>query len=131
MSNQTPETTDPQQIQEHPDTAGDQLPPPGAEGSVTSRMSDEPDHGEESYVGTGKLKDRVAVVTGGDSGIGRAISLAFAREGADVVIAYLEGEEEDAQATVALIEDAGRKAVRVPGDLTTEDACQTLIDTTV
>jgi NAD(P)-dependent dehydrogenase (short-subunit alcohol dehydrogenase family) len=131
VSDQTPKTTDPQAIQDHPDTEGEQLPPPGSEGSVTSQMREEPDHGEDSYVGTGKLKDRVAIVTGGDSGIGRAIALAFAREGADVVLAYLEGEEEDAQRTAALVEDAGRKAVRVPGDLTSEDACRTLIDKTV
>ena len=128
MTDQTPKTTDPQAIQDHPDTEGEKLPPPGSEGSVTSQMREEPDHGEESYVGTGKLSDRVAVVTGGDSGIGRAVALAFAREGADVVIAYLEGEEEDAQVTVGLVEDAGRKAVKVPGDLSTEDACQALVD---
>ena len=131
MSDQTPETTDPQAIQKHPDTEGEQLPPVGSEGSVTSGMSDQPDHGEESYVGTGKLTDRVAVVTGGDSGIGRAVSLAFAREGADVVVGYLEAEEEDAQATAALVQDAGRRALCVPGDLTSEDACQTLIDKAV
>jgi NAD(P)-dependent dehydrogenase (short-subunit alcohol dehydrogenase family) len=131
MSDQRPTTTDPSKIEDHPDTEGEQLPPPGSEGSVTSGMDEEPDHGEDSYVGTGKLADRVAVVTGGDSGIGRAVALAFAREGADVVIAYLEGEDEDARETVRLVEDAGRKAVRVPGDLTSEDACQALVDTAV
>jgi NAD(P)-dependent dehydrogenase (short-subunit alcohol dehydrogenase family) len=131
VSNQTPETTDPQQLHDHPDTEGEQLPPPGSEGSVTSAMSEEPDHGEDSYVGTGKLADKVAVVTGGDSGIGRAVALAFAREGADIVVAYLEGEEEDGKRTAELVEDAGRRAVLVPGDLTSEDACQALVDKTV
>ncbi len=131
MSNQTPETTDPQQIHEQPATEGEQLPPPGAEGSVTSEMRDEPDHGEESYVGTGRLADRVAVITGGDSGIGRAVALAYAREGADVVISYLEAEEEDAQRTAALVQDAGRRALCVPGDLTSEEVCQQLVDKSV
>src|SRR3712207_3916438 len=131
MSNQTPETTDPQQIQEHPDTAGDQLPPPGAEGSVTSRMSDEPDHGEESYVGTGKLADRVAVVTGGDSGIGRAVALAFSREGADVVISYLEEEESDAQETAHVVEEAGKKAVKIPGDISEEAHYRRIVERAV
>jgi NAD(P)-dependent dehydrogenase (short-subunit alcohol dehydrogenase family) len=94
-------------------------------------MGDEPDHGEKSYQGTGRLKDRVAVVTGGDSGIGRAVAIAYAREGADVVIAYLEGEDEDAKTTAGLVEDAGRTAVLVPGDLTQEEACQTLVDRAV
>ena len=131
MSDQSPETTDPQAIQQHPDTEGEQLPPPGAEGSVTSEMDEQPDHGEESYVGTGKLADRVAIVTGGDSGIGRAVALAYAREGADVVVAYLPAEEEDAEKTAALVKDAGRRALCVPGDLTSEEVCQQLVDATV
>ncbi len=131
MSNQTPETTDPQQIHEQPATEGEQLPPPGTEGSVTSQMRDEPDHGEESYVGTGRLADRVAVITGWDSGIGRAVALAFAREGADVVISYLEAEDEDAQRTAALVQDAGRRALCVPGDLTSEEVCRELVDKSV
>jgi NAD(P)-dependent dehydrogenase (short-subunit alcohol dehydrogenase family) len=124
-------TTDPTTRHDQPDTEGEQLPEPGHEDSVTGRMGDEPDHGEESYVGSDRLQDRVTIVTGGDSGIGRAVSLAFAREGADVVIAYLEGEDEDARRTAQLVEDAGRKAVLVPGDLTTEEACRRLVERTV
>jgi NAD(P)-dependent dehydrogenase (short-subunit alcohol dehydrogenase family) len=123
--------TDPQQQHSQPDTEGEQLPPPGSEESVPGRMREEPDHGEETYQGTGKLIDKVAVVTGGDSGIGRAVALAFAREGADVVLAYLEGEDEDARRTARLVEDAGRRAVLVPGDLTSEEACDHLVQRTV
>ncbi len=122
---------DPTEQHEHPDTEGEQLPPPGSTESVTPVMGDEPDHGEKSYQGTGRLKDRVAVVTGGDSGIGRAVAIAYAREGADVVIAYLEGEDEDAQETARLVEDAGRKVVLVPTDLVQEEACQALVDRAV
>jgi NAD(P)-dependent dehydrogenase (short-subunit alcohol dehydrogenase family) len=131
MTEHTPETTDPTEQHDQPQTSGEQLPEPGSEGSVTPRMGDEPDHGESSYRGTGKLHDRVAVVTGGDSGIGRAVSLAFAREGADVVVAHLPGEEEDGRRTASLVEDAGRRCLVVPVDLTTEDACQQLIDQTL
>ena len=94
-----------------PDTEGQEIPHPGLTGEMESR----PDHGEESYRGTGRLEGRKAVITGGDSGIGRAVALAFAREGADVLISYLEAEEEDAQQTVRLVEGAGRRAVTVPG----------------
>jgi len=122
---------DPTEQHQHPDTEGEQLPAPGSTESVTPAMGDEPDHGEKTYEGTGRLKDRVAVVTGGDSGIGRAVVLAYAREGADVVVAYLEGEHEDAKTTAGLVEEAGRRAVLVPGDLTTEEACQDLVDRAV
>jgi NAD(P)-dependent dehydrogenase (short-subunit alcohol dehydrogenase family) len=131
VTEQTPETTDPQKLHDQPDTEGERLPAPGAEESVTPNMDDEPDHGEESYRGTGKLKDRVAIITGGDSGIGRAVALAYAREGADVVLSYLEGEEEDGRRTAELVEQAGRRALTVPADLTSEDACQELVDRTV
>jgi len=114
-----------------PDTEGEQLAPPGSEESVTREMGQEPDHGERSYRGHDRLKDKVAVITGGDSGIGRAVAIAFAREGADVVLSYLEGEDEDGRETARLVEEAGRRAVTVPGDLTSEDACQELIDTAV
>ncbi|CAA9365782.1 MAG: Dehydrogenases with different specificities (related to short-chain alcohol dehydrogenases) [uncultured Nocardioidaceae bacterium] len=122
---------DPRQQHEQPDTEGEQLPPPGSSGSVTPAMGDEPDHGEDSYRGSGRLADRVAIVTGGDSGIGRAVSLAFAREGADVVLAYLPDEEDDGEATAKLVESSGRRALKVPGDLTSEDSCRELVDRTV
>jgi NAD(P)-dependent dehydrogenase (short-subunit alcohol dehydrogenase family) len=117
---------DPTQRYEQPNT-DDQLAYPG----LTKDMSDQPDHGEDSYRGSGRLKDKRAVVTGGDSGIGRAVALAFAREGADVVLSYLESEEVDAAETVRLVEAAGRRAVRCPGDIREEATCQKLIDTAV
>src|SRR3954470_3870137 len=131
MTDQRPQTTDPHEQHQQPDTEGEQLPDPGSSQSVTSSMGEEPDHGEESYRGTGKLTDKVALITGGDSGIGRAVALAFAREGADVVLAYLESEEKDALETERLIQDAGRRALRVPGDLREEAACVSLVDSAV
>ena len=91
-----------------------------------AEMDPRPDYGEESYVASGKLEGRVAIITGGDSGIGRAVALAYAREGADVLISYLD-EEEDAQETVRLIESAGRKAVAFPGDIQAESHCQAMV----
>jgi NAD(P)-dependent dehydrogenase (short-subunit alcohol dehydrogenase family) len=118
---------DPTTQHEQPDTEGEQIEHPG----VTGAMEEEPDHGEETYRGSGRLEGRKAVITGGDSGIGRAVALAFAREGADVLIAYLPSEEEDAQQTVRLVEGAGRKAVTCPGDLQQEEQCQRVVDTAV
>jgi NAD(P)-dependent dehydrogenase (short-subunit alcohol dehydrogenase family) len=94
-------------------------------------MDDEPDHGEETYVGHGRLADQVAVITGGDSGIGRAVALAFAREGADVLISYLEEEESDAQETAQVVEVAGKRAIKVPGDISEEAQCQAVIQKAV
>jgi len=91
------------------------------------RMDPKADHGEESYRGAGRLAGRKALVTGADSGIGRAAAIAFAREGADVALSYLPSEEADAKAVVALIEAAGRKAVALPGDISDEDFCGTLV----
>ena len=83
----------------------------------TGKMEPEPDHGEESYKGSGKLTGKVALITGGDSGIGRAVAIAFTREGADVAISYLPEEQADAEAVRGWIEKAGRKALLLPGDL--------------
>jgi NAD(P)-dependent dehydrogenase (short-subunit alcohol dehydrogenase family) len=99
-----------------------QQPVPG----VQSRMDPVPDCGEQSYRGSGKLTGKAAVITGGDSGIGRAVAIAFAREGADVLISYLE-EDEDAQDTARLVEEAGRRAVLVRGDLAEAQHCRDII----
>src|SRR3712207_4904391 len=126
MSDQTTQT-DPTQQYEQPEHTEDQIPHPG----LTQTMQDQPDHGEETYRGSDRLTGKRAVITGGDSGIGRAVALAFAREGADVVLSYLPSEEADADETVRLVEGAGRKAVRCPGDITDEATCQKIIDTAV
>ncbi|MEU7527308.1 SDR family oxidoreductase [Saccharothrix sp. NPDC042600] len=94
-------------------------------------MAPTPDHGERTYRGSGRLVDTKAVITGGDSGIGRAVAVAFAREGADVVLSYLPEEQEDAEETAELVRQADRQAVLVPGDLRTEDACRELVDRAV
>jgi NAD(P)-dependent dehydrogenase (short-subunit alcohol dehydrogenase family) len=99
-----------------------QQDPPGTE----REMSPAPDHGERSYRGSGRLAGKAAVVTGADSGIGKAVAIAFAREGADVVISYLD-EHEDARDTAKWVEDAGQRAVLVAGDLTSADHCRAVI----
>src|ERR671927_1369331 len=96
---------------------------PGTETEMTPKA----DHGETSYKGCGKLTGRKAIITGGDSGIGRAVAIAFAREGADVLIAYLN-EHEDAKETAKYVEEAGRKAVLVPGDIQDEEHCKKIIN---
>lgn len=98
---------------------------------LARKMDPTPDHGEESYRGSGKLIGRKALVTGGDSGIGRAAAIAFAREGADLAIAYLPDEEVDAKEVIGLIQAEGRKAVALPGDITDESWCKELVDRTV
>jgi NAD(P)-dependent dehydrogenase (short-subunit alcohol dehydrogenase family) len=97
--------------------------PPGLESEMTPKA----DHGETSYKGSGKLTGRKAIITGGDSGIGRAVAIAFAREGADVLISYLN-EHEDAKETAKYIEEAGRKAVLVPGDIQSEEHCKLIVN---
>ncbi|RVQ05273.1 SDR family oxidoreductase [Sinorhizobium meliloti] len=97
---------------------------------TTDRMQPLPDHGENSYQGSGRLKDKRAIITGGDSGIGRAVAVAYAREGADVLISYLS-EHDDAMATKALVEEAGRKAVLAAGDIQSSDHCRRIVETAV
>jgi NAD(P)-dependent dehydrogenase (short-subunit alcohol dehydrogenase family) len=94
---------------------------------LASKMDPRPDHGEQSYKGSGRLTGRKALITGGDSGMGRAAAIAFAREGADVAISYFPTEEPDAQEVVTLIKAAGRKAVPLPGDIREEAFCQKLV----
>jgi NAD(P)-dependent dehydrogenase (short-subunit alcohol dehydrogenase family) len=94
---------------------------------LAREMDPKPDHGEESYVGSGRLAGRRALITGGDSGMGRAAAIAFAREGADVAINYFPNEQADADEVVALIEQAGRTAVAIPGDLRDEAFCRQLV----
>lgn len=94
-------------------------------------MRTKPDHGEESYRGTGRLKGKVAIITGGDSGIGRAVAIAYAREGADVAYSYLPDEEDDAKETTRWIKAAGQRALPVAVDLQEEERCRMLIEKTV
>lgn len=96
--------------------------------ALAGKMDPMPDHGEKTYKGSGRLKGRKALITGGDSGMGRAAAIAYAREGADVAINYLPAEEPDAQEVVALIKAAGQKAVAIPGDLRDEAFCKKLVD---
>lgn len=96
----------------------------------TGELDPRPDHGEESYQGSGRLAGKAAVITGADSGIGRAVAIAFAREGADILISYLD-EHEDAEETRRWVQDAGRKAVLVPGDLAEPAHCREVINTAV
>ena len=107
----------PQQDQPHPGWTGPMDPPP--------------DHGEDSYEGSGLLRDRKAVVTGGDSGIGRAVALAYAREGADVLFTHLPEEEKEAAETVRLVEEAGRTGVAVVCDIREEEQCRKLVERAV
>ncbi len=100
---QYPQPKFPEQEQVHP--------------GLDSEMSPKPDYGYETYHGHGRLEGKATIITGGDSGIGRAVALAFAREGADVLVSYLEDEETDAQETTRVVEEAGKRAIKVPGDI--------------
>ncbi len=95
---------------------------------LAKRMDPKPDHGEETYKGSGRLTGRKAIITGADSGIGRATAIAYAREGADVVLNYLPAEQADAEEVIKLAEKAGVKVVACPSDISKEENCQKLID---
>lgn len=110
-----------------PPFKGQSQPWPG----LASKMDPRPDHGEKSYKGSGRLAGRKALITGGDSGMGRAAAIAYAREGADVAINYHPSEEEDAKEVIALIKEAGRKAIAIPGDLRDEAFCKRLVEEAV
>src|SRR3990170_6639708 len=115
---------DPKSAYPQPPFPEQQQQPPGTEAELEPRA----DHGQQSYRGSGRLTDRVAVITGGDSGIGKAVAIAFAREGADVVVNYLgDAEETDAQDTLRWVQEAGRTALAIPGDLRDEEFCRTLV----
>lgn len=114
---------DPREKYPKPPFKSQRQPWPGLAG----QMEPKPDHGERSYKGSGRLTGRKALITGGDSGMGRAAAIAYAREGADVAINYLPNEETDAKEAIALIKAEGRKAVAIPGDLRSEDFCKRLV----
>ena len=119
--------TDPRTSQPTSFPGEPQQPRPG----LTSEMRTKPDHGEESYVGKELLKGKVALITGGDSGIGRAVAIAYAREGADVAISFLVNEQADAEETRRWVEQAGRRCLLLPGDIRDRDHCAALVERTV
>jgi NAD(P)-dependent dehydrogenase (short-subunit alcohol dehydrogenase family) len=117
---------DPREAEPKPPYPEQEQEPPGLE----AEMEPKPDYGEKTYRGFGRLEGKVAIVTGADSGIGRAVALAFAREGADVVVSYLN-EDEDAAETVSVVEAAGRRALSIPGDIGDEAHCRAIVERTV
>src|SRR6201986_1614049 len=124
MNNNSPkDLVDPTTKYPKPPFEGQSQPWPG----LASKMNPVPDHGEKSYKGSGRLLGRKALITGGDSGMGRAAAIAYAREGADVAINYYPSEEPDAQEVIALIKKEGRKAIAIPGDLRSEEFCKQLV----
>jgi len=122
----TKNTANPVTKYPHPPYPQQEQEMPGLE----TKMDPVPDHGEDSYKGSGKLKDKVALITGGDSGIGKAVAIAFAREGATVAISYLN-EESDAQLTADVIRDAGQDVLLIPGDISEESHCKQMVEKVV
>ncbi len=118
---------DPQDKYPKPPFKKQKQPWPG----LACKMEPPPDHGEKSYKGSGRLLGRKALITGGDSGMGRAAAIAFAREGADVAINYFPSEEEDSQSVIALIQEAGRTGVAIPGDLREQSFCRKMVEDAV
>ena len=124
---QDPTPADPRNQGPKPEFSQTPIAYPGS----STEMNPKPDHGEQSYQGSGRLQNKVALITGADSGIGRAVAIAFAREGADIAFGYLPEEEQDAAETTHWIREAGRKAIQVPGDLSVEKNCRELTDQTL
>jgi NAD(P)-dependent dehydrogenase (short-subunit alcohol dehydrogenase family) len=132
MSEQTtqngdPVSIDPRSINPEPPFPEQEQELPG----LDAEMQPEADHGQDSYRGCGRLTGKAALITGGDSGIGRAVAIAFAREGADMLISYLPVEETDARETARWVEEAGRKAVLAPGDISDPEVCRSLVQRAV
>lgn len=126
-SPRSPIAQNPKETGPKPTFQEDKIDYPG----LSAEMKQTPDYGEESYKGLGRLDGKVALITGGDSGIGRAVAIAFAREGADVALSYLPEEEEDAAETERWVKQAGRKALRLPGDIRQETVCEEIVRKTV
>ena len=122
----TPQTTDPKQAHPTPSFPEQEQEPPGREADMKPLA----DHGQHTYVGHDRLRDKVALITGGDSGIGRAVALAYAREGADVLCSYWK-EDDDAAETKHLVEEAGRRCLTVPGDIGDRDHSRSLVEQAV
>src|ERR687891_694323 len=126
-SPQDPRPADPKKEGPKPEYPQPPIAPPG----LDRQMRPQADHGEESYRGLGRLEGRTALITGGDSGIGRAVAIAYAREGADVLISYLPEEEDDARETARWIEQAGRRVVLVSGDIADQQHCASIVERAV
>jgi NAD(P)-dependent dehydrogenase (short-subunit alcohol dehydrogenase family) len=127
MPSRIPTDTDPKEMGAKPPFEEKPQSPPGRE----TEMEERPDHGEETYQGLGRLRDKAVLITGADSGIGKAVAIACAREGADVAFSYLPSEEKDAEETVNWVKRAGRRALPMPGDLQDEKYCRQIVDRTI